>query len=239
MNPCLSGVCAPAAMVAALMLCAGSACAVSGTWDPARSEALAEWGWVPPQRFELPGAHVQLWRFRAPMAPLDAAQRLTHAGKSRLDRLQFSGVMLSLSGLHEGRHWLAQLRPADDGTSGTIGLLSSLEPAERRTRGFDPGTLAPAGARPVLRASSRLAGGPGVLASYLCPGSYPRVAAAVRRALWDQRWRPLGVSGLAKDVAAPVAGEWMQPDGSRLTVHLHPRADAVVLTLWHRSKETP
>jgi|GEM_PF-1706290 len=241
MNPFVPGVRSSAMLVAVLMLCAGSVCALPGPWDPARSEALAGWAWAAPLAFDLPGARLRMRRFRAPMAPAEAARRLTRAGESRFDRLQFSGAVLSLSGVHEGRHWLAQLRPDDEGGAGTIGLLSSLGPDDRREAGFDPEELVPAGARAVLRASSRLAGGAGLLASYLCPGPYPRVAAAVRRALWDRRWRPAAApgwaSGSAKDAAAPVAGEWVRPDGARLTVHLHPRAGAVALTFWHRPKE--
>ena len=81
----------------------------------------------------------------------------------------------------------------------------------------------------------------GLLASYLCPGSLPRVAAAVRRALWARRWRPVAAQGPSASARGPAtaAGEWARPDGARLTVHLHPRADAVALTFWHRSKESP
>ncbi len=240
MNSFVSCMRPPSMLMAALLLCAGSAAA--GPWDPARAEALAGWSWAAPMVFDLPGAYLQVRRFRAPMAPADAARRLTRAGESRFDRLQFSGAVLSLSGLHEGRHWLAQLRPADDGGGSTVGLLSSLGPGPRREAGFDPAALAPPGARPVLRASSRMAGGAGSLASYLCPGPYPRVAAAVLRALRDWRWRPVAPAdeafGLAAGRALSAAGEWTQPDGARLTVHLHPRADAVALTFWHRTKES-
>lgn len=240
MNPFLSGVRSPAMLVAVLMWCAGSAHAVPAPWDPAGSEALSGWAWTAPQVFDLPGARLRMRRFRAPMRPVDAARRLTRAGASRFGRLQFSGDVLSLSGVHEGRHWLAQLRPADEAGAGTIGVLSSLGPEAWRSAGFDPAELAPSGARPVLRASSRLSGGDGLLASYLCPGSYLRVAAAVRRALWARRWRPVAASEPAASAQNPAtaAGEWARPDGARLTVHLHPRADAVVLTFWHRPKES-
>ncbi|MHA3902669.1 hypothetical protein ACTPOE_03620 [Castellaniella sp. WN] len=240
MNPFVSGACSTALLAAVLMSCAGSARAIPGSWDPSRSEALAGWVWTAPLAFDLPGARLRMRRFRAPMAPVDAARRLARAGEFRFDRLQFSGAVLSLSGIHEGLHWLAQLRPADDG-AGTIGLLSSLGSGDRRDAGFDPEELVPSGARPVLRASSRQTDGARLLASYLCPGPYSRVAAAVQHALWDRRWRPVAAagetSGPAKDLAAPVAGEWARPDGARLTVHLHPRADAVALTFWHRPKE--
>ncbi|MFA7474900.1 MAG: hypothetical protein WCY95_03750 [Castellaniella sp.] len=242
MNPFVPGVRSSAMLAAILLLSAGSACALPGSWDPARSEALAGWVWAAPLAFDLPGARLRMRRFRAPMAPVDAARRLTRAGESRFERLQFSGAVLFLSGVHEGRHWMAQLRPADEGDPGTIGVLSSLGPDERPTVGFDPEALVPAGARRVLRASSRLADGAGELASYLCPGSYPRVAAAVRRALWAQRWRPLAApgktSGSAQDVAVRLAGEWARSDGARLTVHLHPRGDTVALTFWHRLKDS-
>lgn len=234
----------PSLRMAALMLCAGSTCAVAQPWDPARAEALAEWVWMMPMSFDLPGARLRMRQFRAPLSPVDAARQLTEAGASRFERIQFSGAVLSLSGTHEGRHWLAQLRPSGAGRADTIGLLSSLGPDHRRTAGFDPATLAPPGAKPVLRASSRIAGGSGLLASYLCPGSYPRVAAAVLRALRARRWRPVttatdGASATARDRAASAAGEWMRPDGARLTVHLYARADEVVLTFWHRPKESP
>lgn len=240
MNPFMPGARSPAMLVAVLMLCAGSACAGSALWDPARSEALTGWRWAAPLAFDLPGARLHMQRFRAPMAPADAARRLARAGESRFDRLQFSGAVLSLTGVHEGRHWMAQLRPADDGGPGTIGVLSSLGPDDRRAVGFDPEALVPPGARLVLRASSRLADGTGLLASYLCPGAYPRVVAAVRRALRDRHWRPAtagAISGLTKHLAEQAAGEWVRPDGARLMVHLHPRADAVALTFWHRPKE--
>ncbi|MGB3274772.1 MAG: hypothetical protein WBA82_01140 [Castellaniella sp.] len=233
-----------ALLLTILLLYAGPSGAAPPVWDPARAAGLADWRWAAPQGFDLPGARLQMRRFRTPMAPADAARQLTRAGASRFDRLQFSGAVLSLSGIHGGLHWLAQLRPADDGGPGTIGLLSSLGPKDRREADFDPAELAPSGARPVLRASSRLAGGTGLMASYLCPGSYPHVAAAVRRALWDRRWRPVTIlgdevatAGTAKAQAAPVAGEWARPDGARLTVHLSPRTDAVTVTFWHRSKE--
>ncbi len=242
MNPFTSGARSPAMLATILLLYAGSVCAGATPWDPARSEALAEWRWAAPFAFDLPGARLRMRHFRAPMAPVDAARRLARAGESRFDRLQFSGAVLSLSGVHEGRHWMAQLRPADDGGPGTIGVLSSLGPDDRRAIGFDPDALVPAGARLVLRASSRFAGGAGMLASYLCPGSYPRVAAAVLRALWARRWRPVAApgktSGSAKDVAVRLAGEWTRSDGARLTVHLHPRGDAVALTFWHRPKDS-
>lgn len=244
MNPSIPPLRPPSMLMAVLLLCAGPACAAPAPWDPARAAALAEWSWAAPLAFDLPGARLQVRRFRAPMAPVDAARRLTRAAASRFDRLQFSGPVLSLSGVHEGRHWLAQLRPADDGGAGTVGLLSSLGPEERREAGFDPAQIAPPGARAVLRASSRMAGGTGLLASYLCPGPYPRVAAAVRRALQARHWRPVvaaagsgEVAGSARAQAAPLAGEWARPDGGRLTVHLHPRADTVALTFWHRPKE--
>src|SRR5690606_9050127 len=108
--------------------------------------------------------------------------------------------------------------------------------------GFDPSALAPPGARPVLRASSRLAEGAGLMASYLCPGAYPSVAAVVRRALQAQRWQPIvtlpePASGAVAARSVAVAGEWARPDGTRLTVHLYARADGVVLTFWHRPGE--
>lgn len=240
MNPFMSGARSPVMLAAALMLCAGSACAGSALWDPARSQALTGWRWAAPLAFDLPGARLHMRRFRAPMAPADAARRLARVGESRFDRLQFSGAVLSLSGVHEGRHWMAQLRPDDDGGLGTIGLLSSLVPGDRRESAFDPEALVPPGARLVLRASSRLADGAGLLASYLCPGAYPRVVAAVWRALRDRHWRPATaatISGSSKHPAEQAAGEWVQPDGARLTVHLYPRADAVALMFWHRPKE--
>ncbi|MFC4299641.1 hypothetical protein ACFO0J_16480 [Castellaniella hirudinis] len=236
----------PSAMLSAVVLLSvGPSVAAPPLWDPARAAGLAAWTWAAPQGVDLPGARLRMRRFRAPMAPADAARQLARAGASRFDRVQFSGAVLSLSGVYEGQHWLAQLRPADDGGAGTIGLLSSLGPADRREAGFNPAELAPVDARPVLRASSRLAGATGLVASYLCPGSYPRVAAAVRRALWVRHWRPVAVPGAGaaapgavKGQADPVAGEWARPDGARLTVHLYARADAVTLTFWHRPKES-
>ena len=236
----------PLLMTAVLLLGTCPSAATPVSWDPAHAADLSGWTWTVPQVFDLAGARLRIWRFRAPLPPADAARRLTQAGAPRFDRLQFSGLLLSLAGLHEGRHWLAQLQPADGAAPGTTGLLSSLAPQASRRDAFDPATLVPAGARPVLRASSRLASGASLIASYLCPGAYPRVAAAVRRALWAQQWRPLAAaSGLASrsasgpETVGVVAGEWARPDGSRLTVHLQTRADAVALTLWHRPKESP
>src|SRR5690606_1785276 len=148
--------------------------------------------WDAPQVFDLAGARVLIWSFQAPLAPADAARVLQHAGASRFDRLQFSGAVLSLAGMQAGRHWLAQLQPAEGNAGSTRGRLASLEPAAATQRGFDPQTLVPPGARPVLRAASRMAAGTSVMASYLCPGSYLRVATSLRRALWAQHWRPSG-----------------------------------------------
>lgn len=241
----LTRLCPSAMLLAVMWLSVGPSVAASPPWDPARTAGLTAWTWAAPQGVDLPGAHLRMRSFRAPMAPADAARRLARAGASRFDRVQFSGAMLSLSGVYEGQHWLAQLRPADDGGTDTIGLLSSLGPVDRREAGFNPAELAPVDARLVLRASSRLAGGTGLMASYLCPGSYPRVAAAVRRALWDRHWRPVAIPGartaapeVVKGRADPAAGEWVRPDGARLTVHLYARTDAVALTFWHRPKES-
>jgi hypothetical protein len=232
----------PVLLTAVLLLGAGPSVAVPVPWDPLRSEPLSTWAWALPQVVDLPGARLQIWTFQAPLPPVDAARWLRQAGASRFDRLQLSGHVLSLAGLHEGRHWLAHLRPSEDGKGGTAGLLSSLGPQQARPAGFDPAALLPPGARPVLNASSRLGSGASRIASYLCPGSYLRVAAAVRQALWARHWRPWS-EPLAHDAdvrAVPmVAGEWVRADGARLTVHLQTRADAVAVTLWHRSKESP
>lgn len=242
MNPLCTRLQPPVLLMAALMLGTGPSVAVSTPWDPDRTAALSAWDWDVPQVFDLAGARVRIWAFRAPLPPADAARRLQQAGASRFDRLQFSGPELSLAGMHAGHHWLAQLRPAPGRVGHTAGLLSSLGPEALHPAGFDPGTLVPPGARALLRASSRMATGTNLIASYLCPGSYRRVALALRRALWAQRWRPLAAANDATpalDAVATAAGEWMQPGGGRLTVHLQARADAVALTLWHRSKESP
>jgi hypothetical protein len=239
MKTCVSNRSLRSQALAVLLLCAGPAAALAAPWDPARAGLPPGWTWAPPQSVKLPGARLQIRHFQVSLDPVDAARWLTRVGASRFDRLQFSGPVLSLSGMYEGRHWLAQLRQAEGG--GTIGLLSSLSPERLPVAGFDPAEIAPSGARPVLRAASRLADGSALLATYLCPGPYPRVAAAVRRALQARHWKPM--AGPAPDVLARdrrgtvAAGEWMHPDGARLTVHISPRADAVSLTFWHRSKE--
>lgn len=246
MSPFLTPTHPSSMLLAVFLTCASPACGASAAWNPAGAGILAEWTWTGPQVFDLPGAQVRMHRFQAPVTPADAARSLTRAGNDRFSRLQFSGSVLTLSGVHEGRHWLAQLRPVGRGGAGTVGLLSSLEPAARQEAGFDPAQFAPPGARPILRASSRLAEGAGLLASYLCPGSYPRVAAAVRAALQARHWQPAAAvaGGFAHGgqedpsrVVFTAAGEWAQPGGARLSVHLHPRADTVVLTFWHRFKE--
>ena len=237
MNPMRMRLKPPVLLTAALLLGAGPAAATSPPWDPVRAVTLSDWRWSGPEVFELAGTQMHIWQFRAPQGPAEAARRLKEAGLPRFDRLQFSAAALSLAGLHEGRHWLAQLRPA---AGQTAGILSSLGAYSPRPAAFDPAVLVPAGARPVLRASSRLATGDSLIASYLCPGSYPRVAAALRQALWQQQWRPLVPQGPDDPQRQPVfatAGEWAQSGGARLTVHLQVRADAVALTFWHRAKE--
>ena len=214
-------------LTAALLLCAGQAAAAAEPWDPATARLLAAWTWSPPQQVGLPGARMQIRHFSAPLDPADAARALVSAASFRFGRLQFSGSVLSLSGMRDGRHWLAQLRPAQ---GGTIGLLSSLGPAgeSQAAARFDPAEFVPAGAQAVLRAASRLADGEGLLASYLCPGSHQQVVTAVERALRERHWRRLTDSGR----------EWGRSDGARLTVHIHPHAHATALTFWHRSKES-
>lgn len=241
MSLCIAGARGLISLAAALMLCAGAGAAEP--WDPGRIESLAGWRWAAPLAFDLPGGRMLVRRFRAPVAPVDAARRLAHAGRARFGQLQFSGAGLLLSGVQDGRHWLAQLQPAEAGSGETTGLLSSLEPGRRIDAGFDPVAFVPPDARPVLRASSRMGRAAGLLASYLCPGPYRRVDAAVRDALQGRHWQPAAMQATAAAGDAPgrarsAAGEWVRPDGARLTVHLHPRADAVVLTFWHRPKES-
>src|SRR5690606_31296725 len=190
MSLCIAGARGLISLAAALMLCAGAGAAEP--WDPGRIESLAGWRWAAPLAFDLPGGRMLVRRFRAPVAPVDAARRLAHAGRARFGQLQFSGAGLLLSGVQDGRHWLAQLQPAEAGSGETTGLLSSLEPGRRIDAGFDPVALVPPDARPVLRASSRMGRAAGLLASYLCPGPYRRVDAAVRDAL---QGRPGGKPG--------------------------------------------
>lgn len=247
MNPALVCACLRAALLVVLMLWAGRAPGAQDGWDPARALAGADWSWAAAQVFDLPGARLHMQRFRARLAPPDAARQLNRAGARRFSRLQLSGAGLLLSGGWQGQHWLAQLRPERDGTAG---LVSSLSPQRPHAQGFDAGRYVPPGARRVLQVSGRSPDAPGALASYDCPGTLADVAARVYGALRAAHWQAAespapgisetGGAGPEQSIqGAPLLREWRSPDGDQLTVHLYARAQAVALTFWYRPGGQP
>jgi hypothetical protein len=216
-------------LVMALGLPAAGAVAAPEPWSPGPALQGADWSWSAPQDFDLPGARLRLLRFAARFSPDEAARRLALHAPRHFDRLQLSGPVLQLSGMQQGRHWLAQLGP---GHGGTQGMVSSLSP-QTSTVGssFLAASFVPSGSRRVLRVSGRAAR-PDVLESYDCSAPLSRVAEHVDGALRRARWQP--VSGAAHAISPGVLLEWSHSDGARLTVHIHPRAGSVALTFWHR-----
>jgi len=224
-------------------LAAAAPAASAPAWDPAAALRLPGWAWAGPQQYELPGAHVSLQRFRTRVPPAEAARQLSAAAGGRLARLQFNGAVLLLSGSEHDAHWLAELRAAG---KGSVGLVSRLAPAAVRAASFDPGRLAPAGARRVLQVTERGPGDPASLSSYACDGTVAQVGAAVRQALREAGWMPADGHVDPQARRAPAAGqspesfsEWLHARQGRLSLHLHARAGAVALTFWHRPKESP
>ncbi|MGB6241134.1 MAG: hypothetical protein WBF69_01500 [Castellaniella sp.] len=212
--------------------------AAAQTWDPAEAIRQAGWVWAAPEQFDLQGAQVSLQRFQAPGDPAHAARRLAAVSEGRLTRLQLDGTALFLSGGRGAEHWLAQVQP---GAEGTIGLVSRLVPVAAASAAFDPVSLAPAGARRMLQMSSRPPADLALLSSFDCPGTVTRVAAAVGQALQAARWSVADLVQNADyaagaDVSLPA--QWRHPDGSRLSVHLHPRRQSVGLTFLYRPKES-
>lgn len=79
--------------------------------------------WSPEQRIVLTGVPMSLWTFNTSASLMTAAYTL--AGQAAyFQRVLVQGDVLVLSGLAQGRHWLAELRSTGNGTAGRISALS-------------------------------------------------------------------------------------------------------------------